>query len=533
MEDIQKDNEVISLKKILVNYINHWRLFLITGVISLIPAILYLVLYPKTYEMFSLIRLQEDKDLGSGGGMGLGEAAGLMRSFGLGNKGVTSLNVDDEIATLTSNRLLSKVVLKLGLDVSYEKPYSFERLYVDNLPIKVEPDSLFRSNLDRVISLSLSLSKDEIGRIDSKEIDITFDSLPVILDFPEGKIQILSLNKPLTNDVNLNIKILPVGWVAENLSKQINVEEYSKNSNTIELSVEDHNKQRGKDILNVLVAEFNKSACSIKEKENRKSIEFLDGRISNIVSQLFEKEQEIEKYKLKNKMTDIEYDVLFYSEAVKSYREKIIELEAQSQIVNLLEKYVKDPKNKYNLIPAILSAGDAEKGGAISLYNEALIEREKMYKTSKDKNPLTEVADKQIDKLREGVLASISNARESIDFVMYDLKNKEQEILEKVGEVPTYEREYLDLKRQQEILQGVYLVLLQKKEEIALSEGSDRERGYLTDPAFVKQSPVAPRKLFAAIFIVLLTVIFPIAYLACKKNFTELLEEYKKEKGIM
>ncbi len=531
MKEFQKDSEVISLKKIIINYMHHWRLFLVICVMSFIPAILYLVLCPKTYEVFSLIRLQEDKDFGGSGGIGFGDAAGLMRSFGIGNKVGVSLNVDDEIATLASNSLLSKVVAALGLDVSYMKPYSFEKLYVDNSPVKIIPDSVFRLNLDENFTFSLTLTQTGEGVIKVKNTGDTFSflSLPTIVNFSKGKVRIEPLHWN-GEKVKLNVNIAPIGWVAEDLAKQISIEEYSKNANTIELSIEDHNKQRGKDLLNTLVAKFNQGANNIKKQENEKSLTFLDGRLNDIISQLLEKEQEIEKYKLKNKMTDIEYDVLFYSEAVKSYREKIIELEAQSQIVNLLEAYVKDPKNKYNLIPTVFSTGESEKGGAVALYNEALIERERMQKTSKELNPLTEVADKQLDKLREGVFASINNARASANLVMSDLKNKEREILNKVEQVPVYEREFVDLKRQQEILQGIYLVLLQKKEEIALSMGSDRDRGYSTDPAFVKHNPIGPRKLFAAIFVVFSTIIFPIIYLACKKNFEELWTEYKSSR---
>ena len=105
---------------------------------------------------------------------------------------------------------------------------------------------------------------------------------------------------------------------------------------------------------------------------------------------------------------------------------------------------------------------------------------------------------------------------------------QEREILNKMGNVPTYEREYLDLKRQQEILQGVYLVLLQKREEIALSLGSDRDRGFLTDPAYVKKAPIGPRKLYAALFMIAFTLIVPIGYLFFKARIIELIEEYKK-----
>ena len=122
---------------------------------------------------------------------------------------------------------------------------------------------------------------------------------------------------------------------------------------------------------------------------------------------------------------------------------------------------MKDARNKYSVIPAMLSA-DGEKGGAISAYNEALMERDKITKSTNSVNPLSEIADSQIDKLRDGVVLAIDNARKSSQFVLNDLKSQEKAIMSKMDYVPTYEREYLDYKRQQEILQGVYLILLQK-----------------------------------------------------------------------
>ena len=249
--------------------------------------------------------------------------------------------------------------------------------------------------------------------------------------------------------------------------------------------------------------------------------------------QLKETERLIEMYKLKNRMTDIEYDVMFYSEAIKTYREKLIELEAQKYMVNLIEEYVKNPENKYKLVPAALSsgAGESDKSSPVALYNQALVLREKTLKSSKEENPLAEVEEKQIEKLRESVIVSVENASKSLDVVMSDLKSQEQAIFDKMGNVPTYEREYLDMKRQQEILQGVYLVLLQKREEVALSTEGGRDKGFITDAAYVKHKPVAPRKLFAAIFMVFFTFGIPMGYLFIVNRLKELLDELKRQKS--
>ena len=124
-----KDNETIGLKSIIVRYLLHWKLFLGVFLFSIIPAVLDLIYYPRTYEMMARIQIQEDKDLG-GGSFGLGEAAGLMKSFGLGSVSGGVVNIDDELMTLTSNKMLRDMVLKLGANVDYCEPFSLGyRLY--------------------------------------------------------------------------------------------------------------------------------------------------------------------------------------------------------------------------------------------------------------------------------------------------------------------------------------------------------------------------------------------------------------------
>lgn len=531
---MEKDNEVISLKKIIIYYLDHWKLFVGAGTISLVLAVLYLVLYPKTYEIMSVVKIQDEKDLASGGGISMGDAAGLMRSFGLGGGTGGSINVDDEISTLKSNSLLSKTVVSLGLDVTYEKPFSFRTLY-DDSPVIVKPDSTFRANLDRTFKFQLKIGQTGVAvDVDDSGDKLTFSGLPVVWQTENGALTICyrdSIHKDLL--VKLNVSIMPVSWVAEDLSESLSIEEYSKTSNTIELLYEDHNKLRGKDLLNTLLTQYNKQASLVKQKDGNKSQKFLDQRIDGVVVQLKDIERLIEVYKLKNKMTDVEYDVMFYTEAIKTYREKLIELEAQKYMVNLVEEYVKDPQNKYKLVPAAISsgAGESDKSSPVALYNQALVLREKTLMSSKGENPIAEVEEKQIEKLRESVIVSVENASKSLDVVMSDLKSQEKAIFDKMGNVPTYEREYLDMKRQQEILQGVYLVLLQKREEIALSAEGGRDKGFITDAAFVKHKPVAPRKLFAAIFVVFFTFGIPMGYLFIINRLKELLDELKRQKS--
>lgn len=531
---MENDKETISLKKIIIYYLHYWKLFMATFAVALIPAILYLVFYPKTYEVFASIQLQDERNLMSTGSIGLSEAAGLMKSFGLGGTSAGGINIDDELAVLTSTNLTNKMILSLGLNVEYYKPFSWKHKLYKNSPFLITADSSVFTRLKEVITLNVNSKngkitvKTKVGK--RKKKTFAFDSLPAVLDMEEGKFRLSYSSPEMVSPVNtkMEIKIWPSLWAAEDLAEDISIEEYSKSSNVIELTYRDHEKQRGMDMFTSLITHYNSRADVIKKEECLKALAFLNGRMSSISDELIKVEQKIEDYKIKNKLTDLEYDILFYTEQMKEIQGKIIEIEAQSHVINMMDAYIKDPVNKYNLIPTLLSSQEGGDVAALNIYNEALIERSRLLKNSNEDNPLIKNWNDKIDQLRQSVFLTISNAQRGLDITIADLKRKEQALYGRMSDVPKQEREYVDYKRQQEILQGVYLIILQKREEIALILGQDKAKARIVDEPFAKQRPVAPRKLFAAIGIFLFTLLIPAGYLFIKKQLVSLHEEYKE-----
>lgn len=530
MSSIQLDNETVSLKKIIVYYLCHWKYFLVAGIISFVPALLYLFLVPRTYDMMAKIQLIEDKG-SSGGGFDAGNASGLMKSFGLGGISGSSINLDDEMAKLTSNSLLKQMVLKLGLNVTYFKPYAFKYKMYENKPLLLEADSATLQNLDCTVFFNVDIRRDGSVKVKTKarkeKNTFEFKSLPAEIKLKEGRF-VLSYQNGVEKSFSQDIEISPAGWIAEDLYNDFLFDDYSKNANVIEISCSDYETKRGVDMLNTLIDIYNHQEDSVKRFENEKSISFLDERIKEVTADLSETEVLIEHYKLQHRMTDIEYDVQFYVEQLKELQVKIIELEAQSRVIDLVNDYVKDPRNKYNLIPAMLSMSEGDKAGPVTTYNEALLERAKILQTTKGNNPLIDQINKQVDQLRESVYLSIENAQKGVQFTLSDLKSKEKAIMDKMSSVPTLEREYIDYKRHQEIYQAMYLILLQKREDLALSIGESRNRARIIEDAYVKRFPTGPRKLYAAIGMLLFTLIVPVGYLFGKKQYRVLKEEFEK-----
>ena len=197
MESIQQDNETINLKKIIIYYFRHWRCFLVAGIISLILALLYLILVPRTYEMMTKILLLEDKGTSSSG-MNIGDASGLMKTFGLGGISGGSLNMDDELAKLMSTTTLQDVVLKLGLNVTYYKPNTYKYKMYEDVPLLLSTDSVTQKNLEFPITFNVDIDKAGKVKVVAKNEDskkhFEFKSLPVELKLEEGTF-VLSFRK--------------------------------------------------------------------------------------------------------------------------------------------------------------------------------------------------------------------------------------------------------------------------------------------------------------------------------------------------
>lgn len=526
-----KDNETIGLKTVIVNYLLHWKLFLAVFLVSLIPAVLYLIYYPRTYEMMARIQIQDDKDLG-GGSFGLGEAAGLMKSFGLSGVSGGSINIEDELMALTSNNLVREMVLELGINVEYSEPYTWGyRLYKES-PFVLTTDSLTNTQLTEEIEWTVARDKNKIQvTAQSNQIEkmnFTFDTLPAEIRLPSGTFTLnYAEGKEQAGPARLNILYRPAQWVAEDLIDEFLIEEVSKSSNVIELSCTEYEKARGVDMLNTLIRRYNKQSENYKKDEARKSLVFLDGRIEGIITELADIENKIERYKSQHNLTDIEHDVEFYVDQMKELQVKLIELQAQANVVDMMENFVKNPANKYNLVPVLLSTQDGEKGSPLTSYNEILLERARVIQNSSINNPLVATLSKQADELRESVVMTISNAQKGLQLSIEDLRGREKLLLGKMNSYPVQERQFIELKRNQEITQGVYLILLQKREETALILGQGREKARVLDYAYVKSKPVAPRKLYAAIGILLFTLVIPIGFLFVRDQFHSLRKEYQ------
>ena len=521
--------ETINLNTILVKYLRRWKFFLIVFILSFIPAILYLKLYPVTYKFITSILLQDEKDSGMSGG-GIGSAAGLMRSFGIGAS-VGSINVEDEMEILASNRLLRMMILELGINIEYSNPYSFYKIYHE-APLRLSADSTTMANLKDEYRFTISVTPGQI-KIKTKTYlsgwneTFTCTSLPATIKV-DNEVFTLDFDNDGLNKgpFKMKIKCHPASWFAESISKSISIEDVSSASNVLILSYTDHSKQRGIDMLHSLIGNYNEDMDAYKRNEDMKTMSFVDARISDILTNLAEVEAKIEAYKMKNDMTLLEVDVSLYGEIFRELQTAIVQAEAMAYQIDLLDEIVRDPENKNKTVPSVFTVEEGEKG-VVTLYNKAIIQRDQLLKSSNENNMMYIRANRQVELLREGVFTMIENSRKSASKSLADLKTKEQQLMAKMKTIPEKEREYVNFVRNQEILQGIYIMLLQKREETSLSLGKQTDRARVIEPPYIMKKRVGPRKLYAAIGILVLTLVIPVGYLFAKDLLVSIRDEYK------
>ena len=528
--DVMEKNEkdTLDLKSICVRYLRHWKFFLSVFILSFIPAILYLNFYPRTYSFNMTIKLQKGE--GTSMSAGIGQMTGMMKSFGIGTSG-GSVNVDDEVTILSSNRMLRMVILDLGLNIEYSKPYSFYKMYGD-APLKLTADPGMLAGLGDEYTMKVSVAPNQIKvKLKSKSGNhngtFVYQSLPAQIKVSEGMF-VLDYNPDVTpgeQEFQLHIRCTTAGWKAEEIGKLINIEDVSNVSDMLMLNYTDHSLARGRDVLNTLIAKYNEDERSYKAISEHQTMAFVKTRMDTVEQALKNVEQEILDYKSKNEMTLMESDIVVYSESVRDVQTKILEWEAKVRILSYVEEYVKDPANKYKMIPAMLSLADAE-SHLMELFNSAIVDRDQFLQNANESNPLYELANNKVESYRSAVYVTIENALKATTQSLNDLKAKEKSLLSKMKNIPEQERDYVELRRNQEVQLALYLMLLQKREETALALEEQTEFARVIDPAFAARKAVAPRKLHAAIAIMLLTLVIPIGYLLSKDIFLALKEEY-------
>lgn len=518
-----KKTELINLIRL---YTRNWKLFVLSFLICTGFSTLYLFIKKPVFKTSASILVKEDSKVGMNG-----MAASMMRGLSFDMLGVGGGAVDDELEIIKSYSTLYNTVKELGLNINYtSKTLLKKEVYYNNSPVCLISEIVnMADTFQYSIKFKVNVDKDGVAKVKAiykrKTVGESQSTFPVKISTDFGNF-ILEKTDFLKKgeDFSMTISYLSYAEASEDLMKKALIEVASKKSNVINLSVNDVDKKRGKDILNHVIKHYTEYGIDEKNIEAERTAVFLQERINLINNDLKLVEKAIEKYKTDHHLTNIEAEAKIILDKSSDFKEKLINAETQYSVISMIEAFIKTPENKYAVVP--MSLGIEEKSAVESLlkYNELLLERLKLLRSTHPGNPVIESMNEQVDASRQSVLITIQSIKRGIEYARNDLRIQEQTFIERIKGMPQQEREYVDLRRQQEIKQAIFVYLLQQQEQNALKQAISIPKAQIIDKAFAYNKPVTPNKILILATAILFTILIPVLFLYFKRLFTNKFE---------
>lgn len=525
VENQEEIEDEINLREILENFIFNWKWFAIGAIVMLIGAFLYLRYTPNQFAMSTTIFINDEETGGISNELSTFEDLGLISG--------SKISIINEIGVLESRTLMTRVVKKLKLNMKFydDGKVRNAELYKTDVPFKVQlflaDSALYDLDTTFIISARSKsrfiLKTEDDEKIKELVFGKNFKTIFGDINIIPSDVDNIELNK------NLIIKIVPVKKVVDEYMDKIVIEPQTKNSSLLILSLEDPVKQKAKDILDELVVEYNDDVVSYKNQITENTDKFVSERIADISNDLSDVDKGVEDYKVKNRLTDIEFESSLILSTNSELNKQIVDLTSQIKLVDYVSDYINN--NKDDLIPANLGLQDDATQSNTVMYNQLLLEKNKILEVSSEVNPTVVNLSAQITTLRQSIRQSLSNHKSALNFKLNDLRNQESRLNAKRNVAPKQEREFQDIKRKQQIIESLYLYLLQKREENAMSMGVPIPNAKVIDRANGSDIPVKPRPLLiyiVAIFSGLFIPLIVISIFSILNNKVQTIEDIEK-----
>lgn len=485
-----KENDTkIKLIEIFELFWDNWMWVLFSIVLSLFLAFVYLRYTKNQYEVYSTIFIS-DKDSG-----GLVSELSAFEDLGVLSNS-TKNSVSNETGILKSRTLMETVIRNLNCNITYYSTgkVSNNELYGKRVPIKVGfniKDSIFY-NLDTILNITrTSKTQFTLNSIDDEFVQNWDFGKNIKIDIGEINVT-LSNTQDLEIDEAVIVKITPLKYVANIYRERLKIEYKSQISSLLTLRLIDVSKEKAQDILNNLVFQYNEDAIMYKIMISKNTDKFINDRILDINIDLTNVDKGVEEFKTKNKLTNLEYEAGLVLDSNTEVQKTIIDLTSQLKLVDFVIDYLND--NEETLIPANLGIKDETTSLNTNNYNRLLLERNRIIKGSSRLNPTVINLDAQIYTLRKSIEQSLSNLKSSLTFSLNEARSQKYQLNKRRELAPQQEREYQDIRRKQQIIETLYLYLLQKREENAISLGIPVPNAKIIDMADGSDLPIFPKK---------------------------------------
>ncbi|MGJ8593043.1 MAG: GumC family protein [Aquaticitalea sp.] len=495
-------------------YLSKWKFILFFLIAAIAIAFVKIRYSTYIYQANATIKLKQDEN-----------SKKLPEISALQNYGIfanDNSKVIDEVEVLKSRSIIGEVVKDLKLNIQYYVSGQVKEVEIyENPPLNINffaSDSIINNYNQSLYVKIISETQFELAKKNNNKI-LEFDKGEVTTHNFGDKIKagfgdVVITPNPGTYGSEIGsyvqIKIIPLHSMVESYLGKIKID-MSKESNVIKLSVSEEIKEKARLVLDKLIEKYNNDVIKDKEEVIKITSDFITNRLDVVSNELEQVDFTAETLQKNNRLTALSSQSNIYLESERANETKIIQTANQLQLVDYMKDHLTDHNKASDLLPADVGIADNSVSQLTKNHNDLVLQRNRLLKNSSEKNPTIINLDNQINALKENLNQSLGNIKTANNITLNSLNKEDARISGQIYMAPGKERQFRDIKRQQDIKESLYLYLLQKREETAISLGMSSSNAKIIDAAYTFNTPVSPNTKIIYLAAMLIGLFIPVS----------------------